>query len=482
MASNSIEKFYIAINELLARIKNYCDLHKVKGQPYGLCIANPKRSNIGVPTPLIQAELEKRAREHFSSINVVGFYFRYWTPPILPVTNEVDTNLPVTADDYQLTFEMPKFDEKWQVTTIARSLIYCPLKEDQHGWSEWFEIQEEAIRLTPLLHHSLKEFEICGMIRMKLGQSGMREFENFVYEYAKKDSNFPVMGKAEIEKWNKRQIDWKVRYKLVADLFNNSMNLRNMYSIAHEKAVSSRNPIIKDLLWAFLEFIDKSLVLETKLSDEEKKQQIAELREPKCRKPKKEKYAAKRPVVCISDIECSKMLYSLIAAFNASSQKSKVTVEAIIFIWIAQHAAFSEIPLKVDDILSIKSAGINSEDLIIQVKDHEINITAGLKDILVAWIEDNQKKLFQKLTYDNLEETLTKHSLKLFGDEGKLLPRDFIEKVHVAPYARISVDLRAQLSHQEKLAAKSPYRINTHEVKRHIKDSIQKHAENNIKR
>lgn len=482
MSSNSIEKFSRTINELLARIKNYCDLHKVKGQRYGLCIANPKRSNIGMPTPLIQAELEKRAREYFSSINAVGFYFRYWTPPILPVATEADTNLPATAADYQLTFKMPKFDEKWQLRTIARSLIYCPLEEDQHGWSEWFEIQEEAITLTPLLHHSLKEREICGMIRMKLGQPGMLEFEKFVYKYAETDLNFPQMSKVEIEKWDKRQIDWKVRYKLVASLFNSSMNLRSTYSIAHEKVVSSRNPIIKALLWAFLEFVDKSLILDTELSDEEKKRQITMLREPKVRKPKKEKYVAKRPVVCISDIECSKMLYSLIAAFNASSQKSKVTAEAIIFIWIAQHAAFSEIPLKVDDILSIKSADVDAKDLIIKVKDDEINITAGLKDVLIAWIEADQKKLFQKLTYDNLEETLTKHSLKLFGNEGQLLPKDFLEKIHVVPYTRISVDLRAQLSHQERVAANSPYKINTHEIKRHIKDSIQKHAAKNIKR
>lgn len=71
MTSKSTEKFSIAINELLARIKNYCDLHKVKGQPYGLCIANPKRSNIGVPTPLIQAELEE-------SKGILFFYTRCW--------------------------------------------------------------------------------------------------------------------------------------------------------------------------------------------------------------------------------------------------------------------------------------------------------------------------------------------------------------------------------------------------------------------
>ena len=109
----------------------------------------------------------------------------------MPVIDGADTSLPITADDYQLTFELPRFDEKWQLTTVAHILIYCPVEQEQHGWSEWFEIQLEAIRLTPLLHHSLKECEICGMIRMKLGQSGMREFESFVYEYAKTDLNFP---------------------------------------------------------------------------------------------------------------------------------------------------------------------------------------------------------------------------------------------------------------------------------------------------
>ena len=76
--------------------------------------------------------MEKKAREHFSSINAVGFYFRYWTPPILPVIDGADTSLPITADDYQLTFELPKFDEKWQLTTVARSLIYCPVEQEQH--------------------------------------------------------------------------------------------------------------------------------------------------------------------------------------------------------------------------------------------------------------------------------------------------------------------------------------------------------------
>lgn len=70
--------------------------------------------------------------------------------------------------------------------------------------------------------------------------------------------------------------------------------------------------------------------------------------------------------------------------------KPQRVAEAIIFIWIAQHAAFSDASLKVDDFLSIKSADIDPRDLIIQIGDHEICITTGLKDILLAWIDNDQ--------------------------------------------------------------------------------------------
>jgi hypothetical protein len=186
-----MEKFCHTLNLLLTRIKEYCSLHKEKGQPFGLCTANPKRASIGVPTKEIQAELEKRARDHFTRLNAVGFYFRYWTPPLLPVINDNQTDLPISADDYQLTFQLPQFDKQWQRTTVARSLIYCPGDQELHDWSKLFEIQEEAIRFTPLLHHSLKECQTCGIIRMKLGQLGMPVFENFIYKYAQTDSNFP---------------------------------------------------------------------------------------------------------------------------------------------------------------------------------------------------------------------------------------------------------------------------------------------------
>jgi hypothetical protein len=185
MTVTPMEKFCYALNLILTRIKEYCSLHKEKGQPFGLCTANPKRASIGVPTKEIQAELEKRARDHFTHLNAVGFYFRYWAPPLLPVVNDNQTDLPISADDYQLTFQLPQFDEQWERTTVARSLIYCPGDQELHDWSKLFEIQEEAIRFTPLLHHSLKKCQTCGIIRMRLGQLGMPLFENFIYKYAK---------------------------------------------------------------------------------------------------------------------------------------------------------------------------------------------------------------------------------------------------------------------------------------------------------
>ena len=73
MTLTPMEKFCHALNLLLTRIKEYCSLHKEKGQPYGLCTANPKRASIGVPTKEIHAELEKRARDHFTRLNAEGF-------------------------------------------------------------------------------------------------------------------------------------------------------------------------------------------------------------------------------------------------------------------------------------------------------------------------------------------------------------------------------------------------------------------------
>ncbi len=58
--------------------------------------------------------------------------------PLLDSSNQPEINLqgalkPISADDYQMTLEIPRFDDQWEQITLARSLIYCPLDFEHHG-------------------------------------------------------------------------------------------------------------------------------------------------------------------------------------------------------------------------------------------------------------------------------------------------------------------------------------------------------------
>lgn len=145
-------------------------------------------------------------------------------------------------------------------------------------------------------------------------------------------------------------------------------------------------------------------------------------------------------------MECGQVLYLLIRDFLGDTTKNKVIAETIVFILIAQHSAFSDLVLKEKDILTIKVTDINYQDLTVLVKDKEINITCGLSEVLKAWIGDtervNKRLLFPSLTYDILEDVIGKCSAKFYGPERKILPRDLLEKVHVMPGVRISLELR----------------------------------------
>lgn len=197
-------------------------------------------------------------------------------------------------------------------------------------------------------------------------------------------------------------------------------------------------------------------------------------------KKNKEKYLAKRPAFCISDLECGQMLYLLKQDFLTNKTNNKAIAEAILFILIAQHAAFSGLRLKEKDILSIKMNDINHQDLTIQVKNQEINITAGLNEILIAWVGEKERKnnrlLFQNLTYDNLEDIISKCSTKFYGPTNRLLSKDFLEKVHVIAGARIPIEMRRQITEQEELVKASPYRIDSREIKKQIKESFHQKA------
>ena len=453
MTKNSSERLTITLSCLLKRIEDYCTKHIENEQPFGACTVNPKHTSAPIPTKDIHLELERRATEYFEQTKAVGYYFRYWTPPMLPVINNIEASKPITADDYQMSLELPTFDDKWQQTMVARSLIYCPLNQEQHGWSDWFELQLEAIRLTPLLHQTLKELKAKFEIKMNLAQPGKPIFESFVYDYAINDSNFPEMTKQEKELWKEKKVDWKVKYRLAADIIKSATTLKDLYMIVRKRAVSTRNPMLKSLFWGFIEYVEQKFIEKTDLSEAEKRCLISQLRQVKEKEPKV-KYLAKRPAVCISDVECGQILYLLIQDFLNANTKNKVLAEAIIFIWIAQHASFSGLHLREKDILDIRVTDIDHKDLTIRIGNEEANITGGLNEILIAWLGESERRnmrfLFQNLTYDVLEDVIAKCSAKLYCFEGKLLPRDFLERVHVIVGVRIPLELRRQIANQKK--------------------------------
>lgn len=96
------------------------------------------------------------------------------------------------------------------------------------------------------------------------------------------------------------------------------------------------------------------------------------------------------------------------------------TAEAILFIWIAQHAAFSGLYLKVEEILTIRIVDIHFDELTIYVKNQEITITGGLSRVLKAWALERERKpkyLFQSISYDRLEDILGRVSANFYGKE-----------------------------------------------------------------
>ena len=157
-----------------------------------------------------------------------------------------------------------------------------------------------------------------------------------------------------------------------------------------------------------------------------------------------------------------------------------ILMESILFIWIAQHGAFSDINLNIQDIRSIKTSTIQTQDLTIQTSKGDISITSGLRDILTAWVKilggKKSDKLFQKLSDDNLEDLLSRYTTQLFGLNGRLLPKDFLEKVHTTHGVRIPLDLRREISQQETLIKLSPYRIKSQEIKNQIQKSLRKNT------
>lgn len=409
-----------SLSSLLKRIDEHCCKLSDNQQLIGFCTINPKYAFVPPPTKEIQLELKRRAKEHFKTTHAVGCYFRYWTPPMLPLLEGNKMVKFATADDYQLSFEIPQFDEKWQQTIIARNLIYCPLDPGAYEWCDWFELQLEAIRLVPLLDQTLNEWIIKTEIEYNLNLPAKSVFESFIYEYTLNDSNFPELSKPDIEKWKAKQIDWKVRYRLAEAVIKPAKTLQDLYAIARKKAASTRNPILKSLFWAFVKHVEHHLISATKLPEKQKERLLCQLRNTK-KRASKGKYVAKRPAICISDVECAQVLYVMIQDYLAISTRNKALAETIIFIWIAQHGAFSGLHLSVDDILSIQVTDVNFQELAIQARDQEIYLIEGLKEILSDWLGNaerkNRRKLFQNISYDSLEDIIGKFSARLYGSD-----------------------------------------------------------------
>lgn len=338
MISTALERLAVSLANFLKKIDEHCCTLSKTQQPFGLCIVTPKSPYVQPPAEKIRVELENRAREYFKEKPLSGIYLQYFPPPLMPVPEEKTPFQSISLYDYQLVFQVPQFDTKWQQTVIVRNLIYCPLELGTYEHLEWFELQEEAIRLVPLVHQTVKELEIQAKIQQGLQLPAQPVFESFIYNYGLNDEH-QSMSKEEQKKWEAKEIKWKDRYQLVSPIIKPAKTVHDLYVIARQKAVASRNPMLKSLFWAFVGHIENNLIISTQLPEEIKNCILNELRQTKKRATKGKYIAKKRSAISISDIECGQMLYVIIR--NYMNTRNPAFVEAAFFVWIAQHGAFS---------------------------------------------------------------------------------------------------------------------------------------------
>jgi|GEM_PF-3395651 len=275
-APNSFHEFETALISLFERSDPRLKKNFLREQLFGACTVHPKHAAVNPPSSKLIEQIKNLAANHFRTLGAQGYYLRYTTLPMLPILK--NKSISPSIDDYNIICQLPEFDKEWQKFRLARELIYCPTDEESGGDIDWFEIQLEAIRLTPLVHQSLEESKILTAIYANLEQPGFPRFEAFVYEYAIKDHHFPLMNQHELERWKNRELDWKTRYHFIADLFPTTANLRDIYEISRKKAASSRNQVTKDLLWSFISTIENEFISNTSLPEEMKKRELSQLR------------------------------------------------------------------------------------------------------------------------------------------------------------------------------------------------------------
>lgn len=458
-------RFLKAGAELHKRIYEYCQMHATTDPRIGLCVIAPKYAALGPPSKEIHVQIESEAKEHFSAFNKRSVSMQYMDLPALP--SKKNDNMQISINDFQVNYSESDFDENWQRQTLVRAMIYCPDNEDMGAWNHWYDPQVEALRLTSMLYEGLKETITIGQIRHCFSLSGAGVFSEFMRLHALNDDHI---------RERERKENWTLLYPEVKPLFNEQTSLFDLYVIARKKAAQSRNPKLKDLLWGFSEEIEDALIAKSDLSDETKQALIRTLREESSATNKK-KYQAKRPAVCISDQECGWLIYTLLKEFE-SSPKHLALAETVIFIWICQHAAFSDIDITVSQILKLTVLDFDNHSLVVKINNQELPISGGVNNFLSAWIGDadrkNQRRLLPSLNYDKLEDIIQKYTVSLCGHEDRLMPRDFLGKTHPFPGARLSQEIRDLINHQEKIAKRSPYYVNPIQIKKQILNTLSK--------
>ena len=152
------------------------------------------------------------------------------------------------------------------------------------NWDKWVIPQQEAIRITPIVHFEIEKEKKIIQIKKELHQDAKIIFEKFITEHIKNDDWIPLFEK------NK---PWKLVYPEIKKLFFFPNSLVNIYKIAREKFLKSRNEKIKNLCSCFTQYVEKILILEKKLHKDLENKLINYLRNYKI-KPKAKSYKAKK--------------------------------------------------------------------------------------------------------------------------------------------------------------------------------------------
>lgn len=478
MKITAAERLSNAMVALELRIDEYCQFQINNAHKIGLCVVTPKSASQNPPTKEVEKELRQIGIDHFSKPGAQGFYFQYFTPPLLPTVSGANINTSATSNDYQVTLKLTEIDDLWAIDAWTRALLYCAGNDkEMNDRNDWFELQHEAFRLTPQIAQEIKVHQQLEKIRLQFMESPRQIFEIFGREYVSKDDNLGISD-AERKLYTKGIQDWKTLYPGIDTFLSiENLTLFDLYKNMNVKKVNKRNTKTRPLLYAFTKYIEDKLVGTSELPENTKKELIESL-QGIVRTPRRLKYNAKRPAICLSVTECSSILYLLIREFCASPKKNQISGEGALYIWICQHVAFANVNIKVDDVLNICVTDIDIRSKTIIINKRKIYITHGLAQIIEAWIgtekRENKRKFFLSLTLDNLNNKLVKISTDFLGIDGPIHPRDFLEKVHVLPGARISPELRSQLEVQEDIIDDSPYTVDPDEIKKQILKSINK--------